>query len=70
MQYAMQRESYSKITVRSPFPTGYKYPTLFVGWVSLDMCELKKVPQNASLSQEFLFMIVASYEIKQVSVLQ
>lgn len=34
------------------------------------MCELTKVPQNASLSQEFLFMIEASYEIKQVSVLQ
>ena len=34
------------------------------------MCELTKVPLNASLSQEFLFMIVASYEIKQVSVLQ
>ena len=34
------------------------------------MCELTKVQQNESLSQEFLFMIVASYEIKQVTVLQ
>ena len=34
------------------------------------MCEFSKVPQNESLSQEFLFMNVASYEIKQVSVLQ